>query len=96
MPEIEAPAITAPVAPVSELVERSARQIASAVWERGKMSKAALFSYSADEWLAHAVEMQWVTVDGSQIKRGPINPQPADAALSYREARMRWGPSWTR
>jgi hypothetical protein len=87
-----------PVEPVSELVSSGARQIASAVWERGELSKAVLFyrtaADSAERRLAHAVAMQWVVVDGNQVKKGPVNPVPTEPALSYREARTRWGPDW--
>lgn len=72
--------------PVPDYVEQAATTLAIKVWSEHSISRARLFGArpflgihptAAEQYLNHAVYMQWVTVDGDEIARGAVNPQPA-------------------
>jgi hypothetical protein len=83
------PVPTPPPEPVPEIpdyVEQAAKTLAMKVWSEKSISRDRLFGArpfagihpdTAEEYLNHAIDMQWVTVDGDQIARGAVNPQPA-------------------
>jgi hypothetical protein len=51
-----------------------------------------LIPRAAEEFLAHAVRMQWVVVDGDRVVPGAVNPAPMEALPSeHWKSRAMWG-----
>lgn len=84
-------------APVSVDVERAAKGLAAQVWSYGSRPRARLFTginpAVVEEFLAHAIAMQWVVVDGDQIAAGKINPSPGDMTHLADIDGPSWGPA---
>jgi hypothetical protein len=72
--------------PVSEEVERAATALATKVWTSGARPRDQLFAginpLMVDEYLAHAVSMHWVIIDGDRIAPGKVSPVPMTALPS--------------
>src|SRR5215211_3053109 len=66
---------------VSEEVERAATTLATKVWSSGARPRDQLLprlnQATAEEFVAYAVHRNWLRVDGDQIIRGSVDPQPA-------------------
>jgi hypothetical protein len=62
-------------------VERAATQIAQKVWSTSAKTRSQLFDglnpNSAEEFLAHAIAMQWLRIDGDRIAPGLVDPRLA-------------------
>jgi hypothetical protein len=71
--------------PVPDYVQQAAEALALKVRATGSTSRARLFGArpfmgihptTAEEYLNHAVHLQWVTIDGDQIAPGAVDPNP--------------------
>jgi hypothetical protein len=71
---------------VSKDVEDAAKHIAISVHSAGGKLRSQLFPRrlrEADEaaYLGHAVALQWLVVEGVQVRPGPVHPQPRTTTL---------------
>jgi hypothetical protein len=70
--------------------------LAAQVWSYGSRARARLFAginpAVVEEFLAHAVAMQWVVVDGDLIAAGKVNPSPGGMTHLADIDGPSWGP----
>jgi hypothetical protein len=92
VPKLEKKAEGRIPAPVSAEVEQAVRDIADAVRSRLVMGRAEVYerrpASDVDRYLAHAVAMNWVTVDGDVLRPGRVDHRPVVPVGDVD------GPSW--